>query len=148
MLYICFFLLITIFFFFILSFFLQLMCFRISLVLLLFSFFCHPLLHVYTDLLAVDCSCCLIFGRQAWDALPFQGRAESLWASVSMDWKSCFFFFFFRLYLSFFVVDRKSCFSGFICLFFVCCKFYCPLLLCLDYCMDSLFSLYCLKKGA
>ena len=84
-------------------------------VLLLFSFFCHPLLHVYTDLLAVDCSCCLIFGRQAWDALPFQGRAESLWASVSMDWKSCFFFqalfiffccgsekLFFRLYLPFF----------------------------------------------
>ena len=26
--------------------------------------------------------------------------------------------FFFRLYLSFFVVDQKSCFSGFICLFF------------------------------
>ena len=78
------------------------MCFRISLVLLLFSFFCHPLLHVYTDLLAVDCSCCLIIRRQAWDALPFQGRVESLWASVSMDWKSCFFF---RLYLPFFVVN-------------------------------------------
>ena len=74
------------FFFFILSFFLQLMCFEISLVLLLFSFFfCHSLLHVYTDLLAVDYSCCLIFERQAWDALSFQGRAESLWASVSMD---------------------------------------------------------------
>ena len=48
-------------------------------------FFCHPLLHVYMDLLAVDCSHCLIFGRQAWDILSFWGRAESLWASVSMD---------------------------------------------------------------
>ena len=86
------------------------------------------MLHVYTDLLAVDCSCCLIIRRQAWDALPFQGRVESLWASVSMDWKSCFFF--------------QALFA------FFCCEFYCPLLLCLDYCMDSLFSLYCLKKGA
>ena len=112
MLYICFFLLITIFFFFILSFFLQLMCFRISLVLLLFSFFCHPLLHVYTDLLAVDCSCCLIFGRQAWDALPFQGRAESLWASVSMDWKSCFFFFFSGFIYLFLLWIRKVVFQA------------------------------------
>ena len=51
---------------------------------------------------------------------------------------------------------RKSlgfCFYGLEKLFFrlyllFCCKFYCPLLLCLDYCMDLLFSLYCLKKGA
>ena len=34
-------------------------------------FFCHPLLHVYMDLLAVNCSYHLIFRRQAWDALPF-----------------------------------------------------------------------------
>ena len=53
---------------------------------------------------------------------------------------------------------RKSlgfCFYGLEKLFFFqalfaffCCEFYCPLLLCLDYCMDLLFSLYCLKKGA
>ena len=49
--------------------------------------------------------------------------------------------------LLFLWIGKVVFFSGFICLFFVCCKFYCPLLLCLDYCMDSLFSLYYLKKG-
>ena len=80
--------------------------------------------------------------------LTFSGEGRKSLGFCFYGLEKLFFFFFFRLFLSFFVVDQKSCFSGFICLFFVCCKFYCPLLLCLDYCMDSLFSLYCLKKGA
>ena len=49
-----------------------------SIIIQSFFFLCHPLLHVYTDLLAVDCFCCLIFGRQAWDALLFGGGGKSL----------------------------------------------------------------------
>ena len=48
--------------------------------------------------------------------------------------------------LSFCFYRLKKLFFKLYLLFY--CKFYCPLLLCLDYYIDLLFLLYCLKKGA
>ena len=63
-----------------------------------FFLFCHSLLHLYMDLLAINYSYYLIFKRQAWDTLFFLGE----------DGKSLGFCFygleklFFRFYLSFY----------------------------------------------